>query len=187
MRTLTRHRRTSKCFLQLGGSVGLLGFVRFFAMGSSVFPFKRSALLNCHHSWLHSIGRRLRSTCVWRSVWLILWFYVSAALVPQIWPQRRGVNTGMPILNNLGNNFHFLEVLLGILGGWLPLGRLWRVGQPKKFTIVCLTRGLVKQEFGWLAALVNQECASRTSLVASWLHLGTIWGSFWGLFDDFEG
>ena len=54
MRTLTRHRRTSKCFLQLGSSIELLGFVRFFAMGSSVFSFIRSALLNCHHELVQS-------------------------------------------------------------------------------------------------------------------------------------
>ena len=47
LRTLTGHRRTSKCFLQYGGSVDLLAFVKFFAMGSSVFPFRREVVLDC--------------------------------------------------------------------------------------------------------------------------------------------
>ena len=54
LRTLTGHRRTSKCFLRLGSSVDLLGFVKLFAMRSSVFSCIRSALLHCHDEWIQS-------------------------------------------------------------------------------------------------------------------------------------
>ena len=46
LRTLTQQRRSSKCFLQLGSSVDFLGFVKFFAMGSSVFSCRREAVLD---------------------------------------------------------------------------------------------------------------------------------------------
>ena len=65
----------------------------------------------------------------------------------------------------LGSNSNFLEVLLGILGGWLPLGRLWHVGQPKKFTIV----------WPWSTKNVLDE--------PPWSPLGSILGSSWAHFD----
>ena len=40
-----RHRRTSKCFLQWGSSVGLLGFVQIFAVSSSELAFIMQVLL----------------------------------------------------------------------------------------------------------------------------------------------
>ena len=87
----------------------------------------------------------------------------------------------MPILNNLGNNFHFLEVLLGILGGWLPLGRLWRVGQPKKFIIVCLTRGLVKQSLVDLLPWSTKNVLHEPP----WSPLGSILGPSGAHFEVF--